>query len=325
MSARRTGIDDYRSVLDPGRQRRRLLTRAALAAGVMVVMLAGLLIFGDDDNPGVETAVDATPADTQKAGALPTFQTVPLVAPEARVETASVADTSPEVEVAPDQHAAMPEPELEALPLESREPDLPPTEGVNVTPAEGLEVVPAGVSAKAPAHAVKQPSPSLAMRSNEVRQRPPAPGAPPAAAGISADGFSAHLGEYAALDGAERLREALAGQGMPATLVRRVVLGPVSTRKAAEQIVARLQRESKVAGFIVSDPGGKGFLVQAGVFAERGNAEAQQKRLSTSARKAKIQARVVLGPYASRDEAEAALEKVRSERRIAGTIVAAAR
>ena len=95
--------------------------------------------------------------------------------------------------------------------------------------------------------------------------------------------------------------------------------------KAAERIVTRLRQDDKVTGFIVSAAGGKGFLVQAGVFAEPANAEALRRRLSTPARKATIQGRVMLGPYERREDAEAALARVRSERKLAGTVVAAAR
>lgn len=328
MSARRTGIDDYRSVLDPGRMRRRLLTRAAIAAGVMILMLAGLMLSGDDDGPSAEAPATKTTAGTSTMLTLPPVATLRPAppAPEAPVGTEATAAVSPD-------DAAVAHAVDASAPPVSPAPESPPTGGGIVSPAEGSEAAEpiAAGQVRAPDAPPRAPPASqdradrAATASSAARQAPAALAPSMAAGGIAAAGFSAHLGEYGALDKAERLRAALAGQGLPAALVRRVVLGPAPTRKAAEQMAAKLQRERKVAGLIVPDVGGKGFLVQTGVFAERANAEAQQRRLSTSTRKASIQARVVLGPYPTRDEAEAVLAKVRSERKIAGVIVAAAR
>lgn len=327
MSTGRKGIDDYRTVLDPGRMRRRLLTRAAIAGGVMILMLAGLMLFGGDDDSGTGTPAPVTAAGTSTMLTLPPVATLrpAAPAPEAPVEAEATVTVSPGDVAA--QHAAD-----AVAPLVSHEPEPQPIADDIVSPEEdaaAAEPIAAG-QIQAPEALRAPPAPQervsqTATASNATRQIRPAAAPSVATGSIAGDGFSAHLGEYGTLENAERLRAALAAQGLPAALVRRVVLGPVATRKAAEQMAAKLQQERKVAGFIVPDTGGKGFLVQTGVFAERANAEAQQRRLSTSTRKASIQARVVLGPYPSREEAEAVLAKVRGERKIAGTIVAASR
>lgn len=315
MSARRTGIDDYRTVLDPGRVRRRLLTRAAVAAGVMLLMLAGLVFFGGDEGDESEPP---TPV------AAPGLATAPPAAPLAPAASETDVVTVDETRSVPAE-AAMADQALAA-----------PAELGMVAPTAGFEPAPA--PAEVAAAAVSGPgarmlAPAAPARATTVDRNPAGPAAErsrsgsnaAATTGAATTGFTAHLGEYGALDKAERLREALAEQGLPAAIVRRVVIGPAETRKAAERIVARLRQDDKVTGFIVPAAGGKGFLVQAGVFAEPANAEVLRRRLSTPARKATIQGRVVLGPYERREDAEAALARVRSERKLAGTVVAAAR
>lgn len=326
MSARRTGIDDYRTVLDPGRVRRRLLTRAAVAAGVMLLMLAGLVFFGGDEGDESEPP---TPA------AAPGLATAPPAAPLAPAASETDVVTVDETRSVLAE-AAMADQALAA-----------PAEAGMVAPTAGFESAPAPIAAAEPAApadvaaaAVSGPGARMLAptapapaRATTVDRNPAGPAADrsrsgsnaAAATGAATTGFTAHLGEYGALDKAERLREALAEQGLPAAIVRRVVIGPAETRKAAERIVARLRQDDKVTGFIVPAAGGKGFLVQAGVFAEPANAEALRRRLSTPARKATIQGRVMLGPYERREDAEAALARVRSERKLAGTVVAAAR
>lgn len=320
MSARR-GLDDYRTVLDPGRLRRRLLTRAAIAAGAIVLMLAGLMFFGGEEG---EPPARATGLAVTTTSALPVLPAMPLAKPvsETPPEVAAAATAAPaprDETVATDQPAAASEPVASAVSQAVPEPEPP-------IMASGADAAPlAATQTEAPDVALPatRNTADSASTVSKVRQGAPALSAS-AGAVMAAGGFSAHLGEYGPLDNAERLRQSLTEQGLPAALVRRVVIGPVSTRQSAEQIVARLRQDGQVAGFIVP-AGGKGFLVQAGVFADPGNAETQQRRLSTSARKATIQGRVVLGPYASREEADAVLAKVRRERKIAGTIVAAAR
>ncbi len=324
MSARRTGIDDYRTVLDPGRVRRRLLTRAAVAAGVMLLMLAGLVFFGGDEGDESEPP---TPV------AAPGLATAPPAAPLAPAASETDVVTVDETRSVPAE-AAMADQALAA-----------PAELGMVAPTAGFEPAPAPIATAEPAApaevaaaAVSSPgarmlAPAAPARATTVDRNPAGPAAErsrsgsnaAATTGAATTGFTAHLGEYGALDKAERLREALAEQGLPAAIVRRVVIGPAETRKAAERIVTRLRQDDKVTGFIVSAAGGKGFLVQAGVFAEPANAEALRRRLSTPARKATIQGRVMLGPYERREDAEAALARVRSERKLAGTVVAAAR
>lgn len=324
MSARSTGIDDYRTVLDPGRVRRRLLTRAAVAAGVMLLMLAGLVFFGGDEGDESEPP---TPV------AAPGLATAPPAAPLAPAASETDVVTVDETRSVPAE-AAMADQALAA-----------PAEVGMDAPTAGFEPAPAPIAAAEPAApaevaaaavsgpGARMPAPAAPARATTVDRNPAGPAAErsrsgsnaAAATGAATTGFTAHLGEYGALDKAERLREALAEQGLPAAIVRRVVIGPAETRKAAERIVTRLRQDDKVTGFIVPAAGGKGFLVQAGVFAEPANAEALRRRLSTPARKATIQGRVVLGPYERREDAEAALARVRSERKLAGTVVAAAR
>lgn len=323
MSARRTGIDDYRTVLDPGRVRRRLLTRAAVAAGVMLLMLAGLVFFGGDEGDESEPP---TPVVAPGLVTAPPAAPLAPAAPETDVVTVDETRSVPAEAAMADQALAVPAEVGMDAPTAGFEPASAPIAAAE--PAAPAEVAAAAVSGPG-----ARMTPAAPGRATTVDRSPAGPAAErsrsgsnaAATTGAATTGFTAHLGEYGALDKAERLREALAEQGLPAAIVRRVVIGPAETRKAAERIVARLRQDDKVTGFIVPAAGGKGFLVQAGVFAEPANAEALRRRLSTPARKATIQGRVMLGPYERREDAEAALARVRSERKLAGTVVAAAR
>lgn len=315
MSARRTGIDDYRRVLDPGRMRQSLLTRAAIAAGVMLVMLVGLMIVGGDGEVDEPDAAASAPGNTAKPG-LPPLSAVqgPPALPETAAAPVEIARPATAVS---DGVAPSPEPEpapaADQLVEAVEEPEVAgPTVGEP-------EQAPDSAPPAPPSAPVTSRNQSAAVPGGRMQD------SPAGRAAVATDGFSAHLGEYGALDKAERLRQAMAAQGLPASLLRRVVIGPLSSRGTAEQLVTRLRQERKVSGFIVPDGDGRGYLVQTGVFAEANNAKSQRDRLATPGRKATIQGRVVLGPYPSRQEAESVLAKVQRERKIAGTIVAVAR
>lgn len=86
----------------------------------------------------------------------------------------------------------------------------------------------------------------------------PAVEAPPAAAAMPSppavplgDGYLIQLGVFGAQANAESLRAELAARGLPAHIESRVVLGPFSSREAAEAAQARLRRDRQAEGLIV--------------------------------------------------------------------------
>lgn len=179
-----------RATADPARRGRdRALLRAAVAIGLALLLLLGVLAFE------AERAVPVPPA------------AVPAIAP---VETAppspapTMMDRPPPVSEAPPPAAA-------ALPAT----EVPP-----------------------PPSAATVPSPSA-----------PSVALPPAVP--LGDGYLIQLGVFGAQANAESLRAELAARGLPAHIESRVVLGPFSSREAAEAAQVRLRRDGKAEGLIV--------------------------------------------------------------------------
>jgi DedD protein len=181
-----------RATADPARRGRdRALLRAAVAIGLALLLLLGVLAFE------AERAVPVPPA------------AVPAIAP---VETAppspapTMMDRPPPVSEAP-----------------------PPAAAAGAPPA--VEVPP-------PPSAATVPSPSA-----------PSVALPPAVP--LGDGYLIQLGVFGAQANAESLRAELAARGLPAHIESRVVLGPFSSREAAEAAQVRLRRDGKAEGLIV--------------------------------------------------------------------------
>jgi len=65
----------------------------------------------------------------------------------------------------------------------------------------------------------------------------------------------------------------------------------------------------------------RGYIVQLGVFADPGNADSLSRELAAQGYPARLQSRVVLGPFPDRQAAKAAAESLRRERALDGIIV----
>lgn len=295
-----------------GPGRRALLQRAAIVAGILLIMLLGLLLTAEDD--------EGVPAPTDPA--------TPALAPLPRLngqlpEPAAVATNGAQSPSAADPVAPLAEQAGGDPAAATHTPASPaPSPPTSPPAADSAQLVPAP---KPPANAAARPGgagePSSAAPSGSPAglKGAPADPVPADAAGAAAGSHRVQLGDFGRVDRAERLARTLAAEGMPAGLQRRVVVGPYVGRDAAAAAAERLSARVAVKGIVVPARSRGQFLVQAGVFSEARNAEALRARLIAAKFKVVVQARVVLGPYETRAGAEKALAKVSGKRNIAGT------
>jgi DedD protein len=226
--------------------RKRLLQRVALAAGVVVILLSGLMY--------VESTV-VRDEKTQKE--------------VARVETPPKPIEKPVEEMAAEE-----------------KPGEPPNEKVGDKPAEPVEV------AKEPE---AEPELTEAPRTVARAERP--------------------------LTVPARAQQAMVRSGEP-------VPAPQKKETAKEVVaapVARLATPPAPASRPITNvvESVRQFMVQAGVFNNITNAEELRAKIDAAGVPARIEARVQVGPFASRQEAEQAREKLKSLGLDPGLIVAA--
>lgn len=328
------------------RLRRELLYRAALATGLMVLLVIGLTIYDEAPAPppaanaplpvtrapvvtGAPDAASAPPAD-----AAADHETA-VPAPQARDPVAGADDPcvakpdagdapgdaeAPYGEAANAAHAADAAQRAVAPADEGRRgaapADLPPAAQHDALPPPDR---PASGDGDAAAVVPAPSPPPQAARS--VAQRSvgaPASRVPPSASGR----YQLQIGRFGDVEAAARLRDELAGDGHAASVLTRVAVGPFAERRAAQDVLARLRRERALRGVLVAATAGGGHLVQLGVFANRGNAERLRGELAGAGYPVVTDARVVVGPYAQRGDADAALAVLRGARGLEAAIVA---
>ncbi|THF60232.1 SPOR domain-containing protein [Pseudothauera rhizosphaerae] len=189
----------------------------------------------------------------------------------------------PETAIAPaPADSAAPAPALPSAP--AVDVDTPP-----VAPVQGADLAPPPVAAV------------------QAETPPPAPVALPEAVAVAPPpGPVVQLGVFGARANAERLRDDLAQAGFPARIESRVVLGPFPDRAAAQAAQAGLPA---------------GYAVQLGVFGAWDEAERLRDELTRAGSPARIENRVVLGPFPDRAVAEAAQAGLKRAGRSAGIVV----
>lgn len=122
--------------------------------------------------------------------------------------------------------------------------------------------------------------------------------------------FHVESTEFAALDTVREYADRIEAAGAPVVVLRRVAAGPFDNRAAADAL-RRQVREDHALDALISGGANGGWRVQLGVFASEKNALALRDKLAATGTRVNVEARVQVGPYASRDEAEtvgAALE-----------------
>lgn len=286
------------------RERRASLYRAALALAAMSVLLVWLLL--DDDQAAPVGAATMPSLAVPELSAMPAATVKPMMSPSS-VEPAPANPVEVTTMMAQDHRTE-----------ETRAASLPQAVAPSgaATPAElasagEVQVNPPiaatdPVSDRPPAQSVAQPDAG-------------APASTPVAGVI--DGYRIQLGQFDDIDPATALRDMLLRHGYSARLQVRVAAGPYAQRKAAESALTGLRGQHGLGGLIVAPPSGKGYIVQLGVFAERGNADELSGRLKTWGHAAQLHARVVVGPYPDRKSAQAALQRLKRERGTDGVVI----
>jgi DedD protein len=201
----------------PGLQRQ-LLTRAGMAAGLIVVLLAGLAAY---DHMNRVAVPPPAPPSAQAPQVPPTPEATPGTLGAPPLNSLADGDLRQEVPSEPELSSA---PEL--APPGKRQTDAP-------EPRRGAPRLVLG----------GEPPPSRAAR--------PTAGVPAAEVPAAAKGYVIQLGVFASLENAEALRARLEGLGIPARLESRVVVGPFPDQAAARAAQVRLRDAGQEVGLIV--------------------------------------------------------------------------
>lgn len=104
-----------------------------------------------------------------------------------------------------------------------------------------------------------------------------------------------------------------------AAIQQRITVGNFPDRAAARAEQARLAQSGHGDSVVVR--ANNGFTVQLGVFSRASNAERLVQQLRGAGFDANSAARVTVGPYATRAEAEQALSKIRNKNSVSGQII----
>jgi DedD protein len=209
--------------------KRQLLTRAAVAAGLIVLLLGGLAVY---DRLHRAPSVPAAPPGAGGAvepAAVPASPALAVPAENSLADVVLKRDTPPE-------------PELSAAPVLAapgqRQADAPEA------PRGGPRLVLGGEPDLPPAAA---PSPSVPSPARAgLHEDASSPAGKPAAAG----GYLVQMGVFGAPENAEALRSHLLALGIPARLESRVVAGPFPDKAAARAAQIRLREAGEAPGLI---------------------------------------------------------------------------
>lgn len=212
---------------------RQLLLRVALAAGLIVVLLAGLAVYDrmtrvaapETAGPAAQLPPTSPPAAPPPAPAQAPAESPPAETPPAAAALQEEAPSEPEMARAP-----------EVAPPGQRRAEAP-------EPRHGAPRLVLGGEAPAPT-----PSPGAAVA--------PAPTEAAAQAeslvATSGKGYLIQMGVFATSKNAEALRARLEELGVPARLESRVVAGPFPDQAAARAAQARLRAAGQNPGLIVA-------------------------------------------------------------------------
>ncbi len=293
---------DYREVLEPGRRRKALLYRAALACVVMLLLVVGLTLYDEapEDAPlRVEERTEVAPAP---------LEVVP--SPVERVTT---------------EPTVLPEDAQDEIVEGSEEAQDVETEGLAEEDAVGQEgqTVGQGANDAAPVTLVPESVVSGVESVSPPSRAQPAPRRPAPAASVPASqsGYLVRLGDYADTGDVQRVVAELQAAGHPARSQWRVSAGTYPTRAAAVEAMRALERSHRQRGLVVQLPAGS-HVVQLGVFGEIANADGLARRVRAWGYPVVRDARIVLGPYAERSAADAAVAELGQARGLQAVVVA---
>ena len=309
MKARKMHPDeDQRDAVDAQRRRKALLYRAVLAAGVMVVLVVGLMLYDDEPAP-VEEQTPPPLADARlEPLAPPILAPVPAVpfpgTEEVIDEYAEHADDAR----SDDAHVVEELPDTTVTTITAAEPATEPPPAAAPAPAPPPPTTPAPRAAPAPSAPAPAPRPPRAAA--------PAPPTTPAA-------YRVRIDDYRDRAQGAQLAADLAAAGHGVALQHRVVVGSFADRTAATDALRRLERDHNQRSLIVELAGG-GYGLQLGVFAEAANADALDKRVAEWGFAVLRDVRLLLGPYPDRIAAEAVAIELVAKHGLPAVVIAPA-
>lgn len=240
-------------------EKRQLLLRAALAAGVIMVMVLGLVVWERSKQQAVETAPAPAPATPSPRELRSMIQSAPVVEQVAESAPAEPQKSEVAPEVKPEAtQEAKPEASAPAARIEKKaEPVLPAAPVASAPPPAPSRIlparpVPAKPVASAPPPSVAAPRAALEApvaakpASKAVAELPrlrPLQEAPVPAGELPPEGkvFALQVGVFANARNAEELRARLTLAGIPSQIETRVHVGPFRTRTEAAAALAKLK------------------------------------------------------------------------------------
>lgn len=231
--------------------RRQLVVRLAVVAGLIVVLLAGLLIYEREQASG--SAADTKPQGVAVAPIGNVVSSSPALPEEISRAIAEAPDVAQEALASLSSPAAVPEETFD--PTVPREGEPPPTAAASSAPA--LQAAPTARRSDRLVVEQTKPATPLAAKPSPgaapvlVPPPPPTVAAPVAPALPSTTGYLIQLGIFNNRGNAEELRSKLALAGIPSQLETRVHLGPFKTREDALKAQQTLRTLGMTQGLLV--------------------------------------------------------------------------
>lgn len=242
---------------DVAASRRQLVVRVAVVAGLIVVLLAGLLIFEREQISSPSVAADPKPLGRAVA---PIGNAIAVSAPALSEEVSRAIREAPDVTqvalASMSAPAAVPEETFDPTIPREGEPQSapakrsPPRVAASQPVARGGDRLVVEGGRQSPV-AVVSPKP---IANAAPLSQPPAPVAvlpPVAPATPSPNGYLIQLGVFNNRGNAEELRSKLALAGIPSQVETRVQLGPFKTREEALDAQQKLRVLGMTQGLLV--------------------------------------------------------------------------
>ena len=238
--------------------RRQIVAKAAVATGLVVALLAGLLIYERGEEADTKDPVPKTKPVTGAMLMTPT--------PGSSVPEAAASDAAASTSASTSAPAAMPEelkraiteaPDAAAATIASMsnpvvsKPSLPEGTYDPTVPMEGASVK--DKKADRSERLIVEASPTQVKPDSPPRQAPVLPSANvpvPTAAG----GFVVQLGVFTNVSNAEELQARLSMNGIPSHLETRVQVGPFKNKAEALRAQEKLKKLGLGAGMLTSVP-----------------------------------------------------------------------
>ncbi|MDQ8022697.1 MAG: SPOR domain-containing protein [Moraxellaceae bacterium] len=227
--------------------RRQLILRGAIATGLIVALLAGLLIVegGSDEAPAPTARVVTGPGSSISHGARDAVRQS-ADAPEVRTAADATEASAP---AATPEASAPPLPPASSAPVVAEESADPAVGSMLGVPAPPAGARPTSAPPAPPAATATPAKPAAPAESSRLvlQSAPPAP----RPARPAEEGFTLQVGVFASHSNAQELYDRLKSNGIPSQLETRVSVGPFKTREEAQAAQQKLARLGVERGIVV--------------------------------------------------------------------------